>query len=150
MLNVTPFHPRTSALCLSQAWRRWAGHVVASSYELNHEREYHAIRNSAALLDVSPLYKYLISGRDAARLLDRIVTRDIGRLEPHQVVYTTWCDSAGKVMDDGTGFPEALNPDKGMGLRIMNYRAGMIGGSLDIRRANEKGTTVTCSFKNDS
>ena len=102
MLNVTPFHPRTSALCLSQAWRRWAGHVVASSYELNHEREYHAIRNSAALLDVSPLYKYLISGRDAARLLDRIVTRDIGRLEPHQVVYTTWCDSAGKVMDDGT------------------------------------------------
>ena len=102
MLNVTPFHARTSALCLSQAWRRWAGHVVASSYELNHEREYHAIRNSAALLDVSPLYKYMISGRDAARLLNRMVTRDISRLEPQQVVYTSWCDSAGKVMDDGT------------------------------------------------
>jgi aminomethyltransferase len=102
MLKVTPFHERTSALCHSQAWRRWAGHVVASSYELQHEREYHSIRNSAALLDVSPLYKYLVTGPDAARLLDRVVTRDVARMERDQVVYTTWCDSAGKVMDDGT------------------------------------------------
>ena len=54
------------------------------------------------------------------------------------------------VMDDGTGFPKELKSDKGMGLQIMNYRASMIGGSLDIRRANEKGTTVACSFKNNS
>jgi glycine cleavage system T protein (aminomethyltransferase) len=102
MLKVTPFHERTAALCQSQAWRRWAGHVVASSYELQHEREYHSIRNSAALLDVSPLYKYLVTGPDAARLLDRVVTRDVPRMERDQVVYTTWCDSDGKVMDDGT------------------------------------------------
>ena len=81
MLKTTPFHERTAALCVSHAWRRWAGYVVASSYELSHEREYHAIRGAAALFDVSPLYKYLVRGKDAARLLDHVVTRDIQALE---------------------------------------------------------------------
>jgi aminomethyltransferase len=76
--------------------------VVASSYELTHEHEYHAIRNSAALLDVSPLYKYLIRGSDAERFLDRVVTRDISKCAVGQVLYTPWCDEAGKVIDDGT------------------------------------------------
>ena len=102
MLKTTPFHERTAALCVSHAWRRWAGHVVASSYELSHEREYHAIRAAAALFDVSPLYKYMLRGRDAARLLDRVVTRDVLRSQPGQVLYTPWCDAAGKVIDDGT------------------------------------------------
>ena len=95
MLKETPFHPRTAPLCVSHAWRRWAGYVVASSYELSHEREYHAIRSSAALLDVTPLYKYLISGPDAARLLDRVVTRDVMKTRVGQVLYTTWCDAHG-------------------------------------------------------
>jgi aminomethyltransferase len=102
MLKTTPFHPRTSALCQSHAWRRWAGYVVASSYELQHDREYHAVRSSAALLDVSPLYKYRVRGPDAARLLDRVVTRDVTRCAVGQVLYTPWCDGAGKVLDDGT------------------------------------------------
>jgi aminomethyltransferase len=102
MLKVTPFHARTSALCVSHAWRRWAGHIAASSYDLVHDREYHAIRSSAALLDVSPLHKYVISGRDAARLLDRVVTRDVTKLKIGHVAYTPWCDTAGKVIDDGT------------------------------------------------
>lgn len=102
MLKHTPFHARTAPLCLGQNWRRWSGHLTASSYDLVHEREYHAIRNAAALLDVSPLYKYLVSGPDAARLLDRVVTRDVLAMKPGQVGYTTWCDSAGKVIDDGT------------------------------------------------
>ncbi|HWO90038.1 MAG TPA: aminomethyltransferase family protein [Gemmatimonadales bacterium] len=102
MLKTTPFHARTSALCVSHAWRRWAGHVVASSYELVHDREYHAIRGAAALFDVSPLYKYLVSGKDAARFLDRVVTRDVARCAVGQVLYTPWCDEAGKVLDDGT------------------------------------------------
>jgi aminomethyltransferase len=102
MLKTTPFHPRTSRLCASHAWRRWAGFVVASSYELSHEREYHAIRSAAALLDVSPLYKYRVSGRDAARLLDRVVTRDVARAKVGDVLYTPWCDADGKVLDDGT------------------------------------------------
>jgi aminomethyltransferase len=102
VLKTTPFHERTAALCVSHSWRRWAGYIVASSYELSHEREYHAIRAAAALFDVSPLYKYLVRGRDAARLLDRVVTRDVLRSQPGQVLYTPWCDAAGKVIDDGT------------------------------------------------
>src|SRR5262245_4486341 len=102
MLKTTPFHARTAALCESHAWRRWAGYIVASSYELSHEREYHAIRGSAALFDVSPLYKYRIRGRDAARLLDLVVTRNIRDMKVGQVGYTPWCDAAGKVLDDGT------------------------------------------------
>ena len=102
MLKTTPFHGRTAPLCTSHAWRRWAGFVVASSYELSHEREYHAIRSSAALLDVSPLYKYLVRGKDAARLLDRVVTRDVARAKVGDVLYTPCCDAAGKVLDDGT------------------------------------------------
>jgi aminomethyltransferase len=102
LLRVTPFHSRTAPLCEAQNWRRWAGYLAASSYELTHDREYYAIRNSAALLDVSPLYKYHIAGRDASRLLDRIVTRDVGKAQVGQVLYTTWCDGDGKVIDDGT------------------------------------------------
>lgn len=102
MLRTTPFHPRTAPLAEGEAWRRWSGYLVASSYELSHEREYHAIRNSAALLDVSPLHKYHVRGPDAARLLDRVVTRDVRAAEPCQVLYTPWCDARGKVLDDGT------------------------------------------------
>jgi aminomethyltransferase len=102
LLKTTPFHARTSSLSQSQAWRRWAGYIAASSYELSHEREYWAIRNSAALFDVTPLYKYHISGRDAAALLNRVVTRDVSKCQIGQVMYTPWCDAAGKVLDDGT------------------------------------------------
>ena len=102
MLKTTPFHARTAALSLSHAWRRWAGHIVASSYELSHEREYHAIRSSAALLDISPLYKYAVTGKDSAKLLDRVVTRSVAKASVGQVLYTCWCDHAGKALDDGT------------------------------------------------
>ncbi len=76
--------------------------MTASSYELTHDREYAAIRNAAALIDVTPLYKYMVSGKDAARLLDRVVTRDVAKCKVGQVLYTPWCDSHGKVIDDGT------------------------------------------------
>ena len=102
LLKQTPFHSRTSALVQSNAWRRWAGYVAVSSYETSHEREYAAIRNSAALFDVSPLYKYHITGPDAAALLNRVVTRDINKVKADQVIYTPWCDAEGKVIDDGT------------------------------------------------
>jgi aminomethyltransferase len=101
-LRTTPFHARTGPLSEGQAWRRWAGYVVASSYELSHDREYHAIRNAAALFDVSPLHKYLITGPDAARLLDQVVTRNVAKAKIGQVLYTPWCDGAGKQIDDGT------------------------------------------------
>ena len=98
----TPFHERTSKLCTPQNWRRWAGYLVAGSYELAIDREYWAIRNAVALIDVSPLMKYVIKGKDAARLLNRVVTRDIDKLQVGQVYYTGWCDEDGKMLDDGT------------------------------------------------
>jgi aminomethyltransferase len=102
MLKTTPFHARTAPLVRAQTWRRWAGYQIASGYEPHPDREYAAIRNAAALFDVSPLHKYLIGGRDAARLLDRMVTRDVQKCAVGQVLYTPWCDADGKVIDDGT------------------------------------------------
>ncbi len=98
----TPFHTRTAALCESHEWREWAGYLAASLYQPSHEREYYAIRNSAALIDVSPLFKYEISGPDAVRAVDRILPRDVGRCQVGQVLYSPWCDEEGKVIDDGT------------------------------------------------
>lgn len=102
MLRTTPFHSRTAPLCQAQNWRRWAGYLAASSYELRHDREYFAIRSTAALFDVSPLFKYEVAGPDAARFLNRVVTRDVLKCRQDQVLYTPWCDEGGKVMDDGT------------------------------------------------
>jgi aminomethyltransferase len=102
MLQQTPFHPRTSAINQLQNWRRWSGYYTAGLYEMTHEREYWAVRNSAALFDVSPLMKYLIKGKDAGRLLNRVVTRDVLKMSVGQVIYTPWCNHEGKVLDDGT------------------------------------------------
>ena len=101
-LKTTPFHERTSKLCLPQNWRRWAGYLVVGSYDLTLDREYWAIRNSAALIDVTPLMKYIVKGKDASRLLNRVVTRDMDKLKVGQVYYTGWCDDEGKMIDDGT------------------------------------------------
>ncbi len=98
----TPFHGRTAALCESYDWRSWAGYLAVSVYEPSHEREYYAIRNSAAAIDVSPLFKYEITGPDAARLVDRLITRDVSKCRVGQILYTPWCDEDGKVIDDGT------------------------------------------------
>src|SRR4030095_13804221 len=98
----TPFHARTSALNENLGWKDWAGYFAVTSYEATPEREYNAIRQAAGLLDVSPLFKYRVTGPDARRLVDRVVTRDMGKGQVGQVVYTNWCDGAGKVTDDGT------------------------------------------------
>ncbi len=98
----TPFHERTAALCESLSYREWAGYYAVSVYETHHAHEYAALREAAGLIDVSPLFKYLVSGRDAARLVDRVITRDVARLAPGQVYYTPWCDELGRVLDDGT------------------------------------------------
>jgi aminomethyltransferase len=98
----TAFHPRTFALCESLNYREWSGYYTVSAYETHHEHEYNAIRNAAALIDISPLFKYQITGPDATRLVDRIVTRNMNTVSVGQVIYTPWCDESGKVIDDGT------------------------------------------------
>src|SRR5688500_18456207 len=98
----TAFHERTFQLCESLNYREWSGYYAVSSYEPHHEHEYNAIRNAAALIDISPLFKYRLTGPDATRLVDRIITRDMRKVSVGQVVYTPWCDERGKVIDDGT------------------------------------------------
>ncbi len=98
----TAFHPRTAPLNRKLQWREWSGYYAASVYADHHDIEYNAIREAAALIDVSPLFKYKVSGPDSARLADRIITRDVGKLRVGRVYYTSWCDERGKVIDDGT------------------------------------------------
>jgi aminomethyltransferase len=98
----TAFHEKTLAACESLSYREWSGYYTVSVYETHHEHEYNAIRNAAALIDVSPLFKYLVTGRDATRLVNRVIARDIHKVKPGQVIYCCWCDEDGKVIDDGT------------------------------------------------
>jgi len=98
----TAVHERTFALCESLNYREWSGYYAVSAYESHHDHEYNAIRNATALIDVSPLFKYMVTGRDASRFVDRLVTRDVAKMSVGQVYYTPWCDEHGKVIDDGT------------------------------------------------
>lgn len=100
----TPFHSRTSALCVSHNWRTWSGYLVASSYDVVHDYEYHAIRNSAGLIDVSPLYKYDVRGQDALKLVNRVITRDAAKCAVGQALYSCLCEEDGAVIQDGTVF----------------------------------------------
>jgi aminomethyltransferase len=98
----TAFHERTVALCESLNYREWSGYYTVSAYEMHHEHEYNAIRNSAALIDISPLYKYKVTGKDATKFVNRVISRDINKVAVDQVIYCCWCDVEGKVIDDGT------------------------------------------------
>jgi aminomethyltransferase len=98
----TAFHERTLALCESLNYREWSGYYTVSVYEMHHDHEYNAIRNSAALIDISPLYKYKVTGKDATKFVNRVISRDINKVAIDQVIYCCWCDPEGKVIDDGT------------------------------------------------
>ncbi|GAH02945.1 unnamed protein product, partial [marine sediment metagenome] len=98
----TPFHPRTSELCTSLFYKDWAGYHTVCSYDTCHEREYYALRNTAGLIDVSPLFKYEVYGKDAAAFLSRVMVRNINKLKVGRCTYLCWCDDHGKVLDDGT------------------------------------------------
>jgi aminomethyltransferase len=98
----TAFHERTFQLCESLNYREWSGYYTVSAYETHHEHEYNAIRNATALIDITPLFKYIVSGKDATRLVNRVIARDINKVKVGQVIYCCWCDEQGKVIDDGT------------------------------------------------
>lgn len=101
-MRKTPFFPRQLALCESMHWKEWSGYHAVSSYLTLHDAEYFAFRNAAGLLDVTPLFKYRVRGKDAATYLAQIMVKDITRLAVGRVTYLCWCDHDGKVIDDGT------------------------------------------------
>jgi len=98
----TPFHPRTSKLCSSLLWKEWAGYFAVRSFDVFAEREYYAFRHAAGMIDVSPLFKYDVRGKDACSYLGFLMVRDIAKLKLHQVAYLCWTDDGGKIIDDGT------------------------------------------------
>ena len=98
----TPFHARTSELCTSLFYKDWAGYYTVCSYDTCHEREYFALRNTAGLIDVSPLFKYEVYGKDAAAFLSRVMVKNVNELKVGRCTYLCWCDDHGKVIDDGT------------------------------------------------
>jgi len=102
MPTPSPFHERTAPLCTSFRWKDWSGYAAVCSFDTTHDREYFAFRESAGLLDVSPLFKYEVYGPDAAALLSRMMVCDVSKLKVGRVGYSCWCDDYGKVIDDGT------------------------------------------------
>lgn len=64
--------------------------------------EYWACRERVAVMDLSPLRKYEVTGPDAAALMQWCVTRDVKKLSDGQVVYTAMCYPHGGMIDDGT------------------------------------------------
>jgi aminomethyltransferase len=102
-LRPTPFHERTRALSQVESFVPWAGYTTVDVYTTV-EHEYFAIRNATTLYDLTPMVKYRIAGPDAARYLNRLVTRDVAKLKVNRVSYCVWCNDAGHVIDDGTVF----------------------------------------------
>lgn len=106
----TALHEKTAAACHSLKWKEWAGYFAVERYGSAVDEEYFNFRHRAGLLDVSPLFKYDLTGPGALRLADRILARDVTRLKDGQVAYCCWCDDEGKVIDDGTIF--RFGPDR--------------------------------------
>ncbi len=101
MIKTTPFHPRLSSLNETQLYTHWSGYLAAQKYQISEKWEYFAIRNTAALIDTSPLYKYRIAGRDAERFLSGVLARDVRTCRDGHAQYTVWCDDRGFVIEDG-------------------------------------------------
>jgi aminomethyltransferase len=108
MMLRTPFHARVAAACELNDWGSWKGFTTPRAYN-DVELEYFAIRNAAAVFDLSPMNKYRVTGPDAEAFLNRLVTRDVSKIRVGRVGYTVWCNDAGQVMDDGTIFHLAEN-----------------------------------------
>lgn len=100
----TPFHARTEALNVRKDWKEWSGYFATSQFGVSVDPDYFAFRETAGLIDVTPLFKYEITGPDAGAMLDRISTRDLKKLKVGRVGYGAWCDEDGKVLDDGNIF----------------------------------------------
>ncbi len=102
-LKLSHFHPRQAALNLRDAWSAWNGYKFADYY-YDAEYEYFCVRNTAGTYDICPMQKYYVSGPDALVMLNRMVTRDVGKLKEDRVTYVVWCTDEGRMVDDGTIF----------------------------------------------
>ena len=102
-LLTTPFHARARAMSQLDSFIPWAGYTTVDVFS-SVEHEYFAIRNATTVYDLTPMVKYRIAGAGATAYLNRLVTRDVGKLKENRVAYCVWCNDAGHVIDDGTIF----------------------------------------------
>jgi aminomethyltransferase len=102
-LQRTPFHDRIAAMSTTEEWMAWNTYKVARVVD-KLSTEYFAVRSGCAVMDLTPMEKYRITGKDSRAYLDRLVTRDLSKLRPGRVTYIIWCNDDGKVIDDGTLF----------------------------------------------
>jgi aminomethyltransferase len=137
-LLKTPFHERARELSQLDSFIPWAGYTTVDVFT-SVEQEYFAIRNSCSLYDLTPMVKYRISGPDALRFLDRLVTRDMRKLRPGKVAYAVWCDDEGHLIDDGTVFCRAANEYRlcTAERQLDWFGASAIGFDVEIREVTE-------------
>ena len=102
-LLETPFHSKTREKCHAHDWYRWAGYKIVRQYT-SAELEYTAIRNTAGVIDITPMHKYKIKGSQAKAFVNKLITRDISSIKNNQIVYAMWCNEDGYIVDDGTIF----------------------------------------------
>lgn len=102
-LESSPFTARIEAQSRTRDWSGWNGYKVPRVVE-NLSSEYFAVRSATSVMDLTPMEKYSVRGRDARRYLDRLVVRNLSKLKPGRVTYVAWCNDSGRVIDDGTLF----------------------------------------------
>jgi aminomethyltransferase len=103
VLRHSPFHDRIEQQSQIKSWSSWNGYQTARVFD-SLSAEYFAVRSSCSVMDLTPMEKYSITGPDALKFLNRLVTRDISKIKPGRVTYVVWCNDDGKVLDDGTIF----------------------------------------------
>jgi aminomethyltransferase len=103
LTRESAFHPRLSQMTRDFTEYRgyWLPNRFASAGPVE---EYWACRENAALIDLSPLRKFEVTGPDAEALLQYCLTRDVRKLSNGQVVYSAMCYENGGMIDDGTLF----------------------------------------------
>jgi aminomethyltransferase len=138
-LLKTPFHERARALSQLDSFIPWSGYTTVDVFT-SVEQEYFAIRNASSLYDLTPMVKYRIAGIDAQRFLNRLTTRDLGKLRPGRVAYAVWCNDEGHLIDDGTVFCLGANDYRlCTGERQLDWlRASAIGFDVEIREVTEE------------
>jgi len=103
LTRETGFHARTAEH--TRNFVEYEGFWLANSYtQHGAQAEYWACREKAAMIDLSPLRKYEVTGPDAEELMQTCLTRNVRKLADGQVSYTAMCYDTGGMIDDGTVF----------------------------------------------
>ena len=102
MSKETGFHSRTSALTRNMV--EYKGYWLPQAYREGPIAEYWACREKVAVIDLSPLRKWEVTGPDSEALMQYCLTRDVKKLSTGQIVYSAMCYEHGGMIDDGTLF----------------------------------------------